>query len=52
MRKRKTDMTFQALGLCAPILTALKEQGYESPSPIQEQAIPPALAGRHVLGCA
>ena len=45
-------MTFQALGLCAPILTALKEQGYESPSPIQEQAIPPALAGRDVLGCA
>ena len=45
-------MTFQALGLCAPILTALKEQGYEHPSPIQEKAIPPALAGRDVLGCA
>ena len=45
-------MTFQALGLCAPILTALKEQGYERPSPIQEKAIPPALAGRDVLGCA
>ena len=45
-------MTFQSLGLCAPILAALKEQGYEAPSPIQEQAIPPALAGRDVLGCA
>ena len=45
-------MTFQSLGLCAPILEALKEQGYEHPSPIQEKAIPPALAGRDVLGCA
>lgn len=45
-------MTFYELGLCAPILTALKEQDYEVPSPIQEKAIPPALAGRDVLGCA
>ena len=45
-------MTFQTLGLCAPILTALEEHGYERPSPIQEKAIPPALAGRDLLGCA
>jgi ATP-dependent RNA helicase RhlE len=45
-------MTFQDLGLCAPILKALAEQGYQTPSPIQEKAIPPALAGRDVLGCA
>ena len=45
-------MTFQDLGLCPPILRALAEQGYENPSPIQEKAIPPALAGRDVLGCA
>ena len=45
-------MTFQSLGLCAPILHALREQGYQRPSPIQEKAIPPALAGRDVLGCA
>ncbi|MCI7473059.1 MAG: DEAD/DEAH box helicase [Clostridiales bacterium] len=45
-------MTFQDLGLKAPILKALAEQGYERPSPIQEKAIPPALAGRDVLGCA
>ena len=45
-------MTFQTLGLCAPIMTALEEHGYERPSPIQEKAIPPALAGRDVLGCA
>ena len=45
-------MTFEDLGLCPQILAALKEEGYEKPSPIQEQAIPPALAGRDVLGCA
>ena len=45
-------MTFHDLGLSAPILTALTEQGYEKPSPIQEKAIPPALQGRDVLGCA
>ncbi len=45
-------MTFRDLGLSAPILTALEEQGYSRPTPIQEQAIPPALAGRDVLGCA
>ena len=45
-------MTFQELGLDKPILRALAELGYEKPSPIQEKAIPPALAGRDVLGCA
>ena len=50
--KGTNRMTFQDLGLNAPILKALAEQGYERPSPIQEKAIPPALAGRDVLGCA
>ena len=45
-------MTFQDLGLTPPILSALRDMGYESPSPIQAKAIPPALAGRDVLGCA
>ena len=45
-------MQFKDLGLSAPILKALEEQGYKRPSPIQEKAIPPALAGRDVLGCA
>ena len=45
-------MTFQELGLNDAILKALAQQGYEHPSPIQEKAIPPALAGRDVLGCA
>ena len=45
-------MTFKQLGLSAPILNALEEQGYVKPSPIQEKAIPPALTGRDILGCA
>ena len=42
--------TFKELGLSEPVLAALREVGYESPSPIQEQAIPPLLAGRDVIG--
>ena len=45
-------MSFKDLGLIDPILRALTEEGYETPSPIQEKAIGPALAGRDVLGCA
>ena len=45
-------MTFQSLGLCTPILAALEKQGYQQPSPIQCQAIPAALSGRDLLGCA
>ena len=45
-------MDFRQLGLVGPILKALKEQGYHTPTPIQRGAIPPALAGRDVLGCA
>jgi len=45
-------MTFAELGLSAPILKALEQLGYKTPSPIQSKAIPPALAGRDVLGCA
>ena len=45
-------MTFRDLGLIAPILTALDEQGYTAPTPIQSKAIPPALVGRDILGCA
>lgn len=35
-----------------PILRALEKENYEAPSPIQEQAIPPLLKGRDLLGCA
>src|ERR1700754_1804553 len=42
--------TFADLGLSEPLLQALRDVGYESPSPIQEQAIPPLLEGRDVIG--
>ena len=45
-------MNFRNLGLSAPILKALTIEGYTEPTPIQCKAIPPALAGRDVLGCA
>lgn len=45
-------MTFQQLNLIAPILQALNETGYTTPTPIQAQAIPHLLAGRDLLGCA
>ena len=43
---------FSDLGLSAPILEALTREGYESPTPIQVQAIPPVLVGRDLLGIA
>ena len=42
--------SFEDLGLSQLTLNALREVGYESPSPIQEQAIPPLLEGRDVIG--
>jgi len=42
--------TFADLRLSATTLDALKDVGYEKPSPIQEQAIPPMLEGRDVIG--
>lgn len=45
-------MTFEQLGLIAPILKALKTEGYTTPTPIQQQAIPVALQGKDILGCA
>ncbi len=42
--------TFADLGLSEATLEALRDVGYESPSPIQEQAIPPMLEGRDVIG--
>ena len=42
--------TFSELGLSEPILDALRDVGYESPSPIQEQAIPELLRGHDVIG--
>ena len=45
-------MTFQELNLLPQLLQAVDELGYRQPSPIQEQAIPPVLKGRDLIGCA
>ncbi|MFN5416091.1 MAG: DEAD/DEAH box helicase [Flavobacteriia bacterium] len=45
-------MNFEQLNLIEPILKALSEEGYTSPTPIQEQTIPYLLAKKDVLGCA
>ncbi|MDN4161039.1 DEAD/DEAH box helicase [Nocardioides abyssi] len=44
--------TFADLGLDDAVLRALKDVGYETPSPIQAATIPPLLAGRDVVGLA
>jgi len=44
--------TFSELGLAPKVLRAITEAGYETPTPIQAGAIPPALEGRDVLGIA
>jgi len=45
-------LLFKDLQIIEPILNALKEEGYTSPTPIQEKAIPFILSGRDMLGCA
>lgn len=45
-------MLFQELQLIEPILQALKTEGYSTPTPIQQQAIPLILQGNDLLGCA
>jgi len=45
-------MSFENLKLIEPILRALKTEGYTTPTPIQEQAIPILLQQRDLLGCA
>ncbi|MDD1793380.1 DEAD/DEAH box helicase [Enterovibrio sp. ZSDZ42] len=45
-------MGFTSLGLSAPILKAVQEKGYDTPSPIQAQAIPAVLEGKDVMAAA
>lgn len=45
-------MTFDSLDLIDPILKAVKEEGYTTPTPIQAQSIPIVLKGNDLLGCA
>lgn len=49
---RKSDIQFQSLNIIEPILKAVKEDGYITPTPIQEQSIPIVLQGTDLLGCA
>ncbi|MAT48715.1 MAG: DEAD/DEAH box helicase [Euryarchaeota archaeon] len=43
---------FESLGLSKTLLEAVESEGYTNPTPVQEQSIPPLLAGRDVLGVA
>ncbi len=45
-------MSFEELGLAAPLLQTVTEEGYSTPTPIQAQAIPHVIAGKDLLGCA
>lgn len=45
-------MLFEQMGLIEPLLKALKLEGYTTPTPIQEQAIPVVLERKDLLGCA
>jgi ATP-dependent RNA helicase DeaD len=45
-----TSAGFSALGLSPELAATLTGLGYEEPTPIQREAIPPLLAGRDVLG--
>ncbi len=45
-------MSFASLGLSSELLKAVAEQGYDTPSPIQAQAIPAVLSGRDVMAAA
>ena len=45
-------MSFKNLNLIEPLLAALKTEGYETPTPIQEQSIPVILEKKDLLGCA
>src|SRR6266498_2006535 len=46
------SMSFAALGLVPELLRAVAEEGYERPTPIQQETIPLALAGRDLIGSA
>jgi ATP-dependent RNA helicase RhlE len=45
-------MSFENMNLIEPILAALKSEGYTTPTPIQEKAIPIILDNRDLIGCA
>ncbi len=46
------NTNFQTLGLLEPLLKAIQEEGYTTPTPIQAESIPIVLQGKDLLGCA
>jgi len=46
------NTNFQTLGLIEPLLKAIQEEGYTTPTPIQAESIPIVLQGKDLLGCA
>jgi len=52
VHNERINMEFITLGICAPILKALKDSSYSEPTPIQAKTIPAALEGRDILGLA
>jgi ATP-dependent RNA helicase RhlE len=53
IRKESISLTtFETLGLADNLLRAVREEGYETATPIQLQAIPAVLGGRDLMGCA
>ena len=48
----ETTIAFDELGLSADVLSAVRDAGYKTPTPIQAQAIPLVLKGRDVMGLA
>lgn len=47
-----TKISFNDIGLSEPLLKAVRDQGYDTPSPIQAQAIPAVISGRDVMAAA
>lgn len=45
-------MTFETLGLSTQLVTAVKDQGYTTPTPVQQQAIPAIIQGRDIIAAA
>ena len=51
-RRRSSLSTFKELGLIEPLLEALAQMEFKTPTPIQAQSIPHALEGRDIIGIA
>ena len=52
MEESKEEATFESLGVIAPLLEALQQLSFTKPTEIQAKALPPALAGRDIIGVA